>query len=428
MPTIHNIPEADAFFASLPEGADAVADFAAALPETKGAVGYIPVSGTAGKTAVAGLTAAILDRAGFAAGLYRAGAGPLSGRITVAGRPLDGPAAAAYPAAADRILENTLLSRPAAELAAACACFEAAGCAFAVVEVEDGALASALPDVPACAVTHIGPDGSGRSIERLAHDAAAVMRQGTVCVTAPGQPKAALTEIIVAAGKADCELVVPEEEDITFPEEGEDARVDYGGYEVPPAFPGYHAACNAAIAVELALALWRKGFDIPDEAILSALAAAQNLSSIRILSQQPLVVLDACRTPQQAAALLRVLQNAQVRGLSAVVGLETVQGAEAFFSTLESGQPPEPSPKDRSEMPGMGEGGPIERLFVTVPPGADPALAQTLADAARFHFEVEVCPSLPEALDAARAASSRGLLVCGSEALALAAGRLLAEG
>ena len=75
MPTIHNIPEADAFFASLPEGADAVADFAAALPETKGAMGYIPVSGTAGKTAVAGLTAAILDRAGFAAGLYRAGAG-----------------------------------------------------------------------------------------------------------------------------------------------------------------------------------------------------------------------------------------------------------------------------------------------------------------------------------------------------------------
>ena len=426
---IQTILEADEFFASLPDGPDAVADFAAALPPA-GAAAYIPVAGTAGKTATASLTAGILTAAGFCTGLYKAGAGPLSDRILVDGAPLapGSAAAGAYLDAAGNILENTLLNRPAAELAAACACVEAAGCRFAVVETGDGALASALPAVPACAVTHIGPDGSGRSIERLAHDAAAVMRQGTVCVTAPGQPKAALTEIIVAAGKADCELVVPEEEDITFPEEGEDAKVDYGGYEVPPAFPGYHAACNAAIAVELALALWRKGFDIPDEAILSALAAAQNPSSIRILSQQPLVVLDACRTPQQAAALLRVLQNAQVRGLSAVVGLETVQGAEAFFSTLESGQPPEPSPKDRSEMPGMGEGGPIERLFVTVPPGADPALAQTLADAARFHFEVEVCPSLPEALDAARAASSRGLLVCGSEALALAAGRLLREG
>ena len=38
-----------------------------------------------------------------------------------------------YTEAADRILEGTLLSRPAAELAAACSCFGAAGCAFAVV-------------------------------------------------------------------------------------------------------------------------------------------------------------------------------------------------------------------------------------------------------------------------------------------------------
>lgn len=430
MRTIQTMQQADEFFASLPDGFDAPQDFAAALPPAaEPAVKYIPVAGTAGKTTVAALTAGILKEAGFRTGLYTAGSEPLSARIKVDGQPLTGAAAEAYAEAADRILEGTLLSRPAAELAAACSCFGAAGCFFAVVETADGALASVLPEVPACAVTHIGPDGSGRTIERLAHDAAAVMRKGSVCVTAPGQPKAALTEIIVAAGKADCELVVPEEDDITFPDEDKPtARVDYGGYDVPPAFMGYHAACNVAVAVELSLALWRKGHDIQDDAILGGMAATQNRSSIRILSRDPLVILDACRTPQQAAALLRVLQNAQVRGLSAVVGLETVQGAEAFFSTLESGQPPEPSPKDRSEMPGMGEGGPIERLFVTVPPGADPALAQTLADAARFHFEVEVCPSLPEALDAARAASSRGLLVCGSEALALAAGRLLAEG
>ena len=425
---IQTIREADEFFASLPDGFDAASDFAAVLPPA-GAVQYIPIAGTAGKTAVARLTAGILTAAGFAAGLYCAGAGPLSERITLDGHPLaaNPAAAAAYAAAAGRILEETLLNRPAAELAAACACFEAAGCRFAVIETADGALASALPAVPACAVTHIGPDGSGRSIERLAHDAAAVMREGTVCVTAPGQPKAALTEIIVAAGKAGCELVVPEEEDITFPEE-EDARVDYGGYDVPPAFPGYHAACNAAVAVELALALWRKGWDIPDEAILSALAGAENRSSIRILSQKPLVILDACRTPQQAAALLRVLQKAQVRDLCAVAGLESGQGAEEFFAALEKGLLPDGAPQDRAGMPGMGEAGPIDRLFVTVPPGGDPALARELADTARFHFEAEVCPSLPEALAAARAAGGRGLLICGSEALALEAARLLGEG
>src|SRR5699024_10417100 len=96
---IQTIGEADAFFASLPDGPDAVQDFAAALPPA-GAAAYIPVAGTAGKTAVASLTAGILAAAGFRTGLYRAGAGPLSERITLQGRSLGedpaGPAAAAY--------------------------------------------------------------------------------------------------------------------------------------------------------------------------------------------------------------------------------------------------------------------------------------------------------------------------------------------
>ena len=56
MSTIHTIPEADAFFASLPEGFDTPQDFGAALPQA-GRVQYLPVAGTAGKTAVACLTA-----------------------------------------------------------------------------------------------------------------------------------------------------------------------------------------------------------------------------------------------------------------------------------------------------------------------------------------------------------------------------------
>ena len=427
MRTIQTMQQADEFFASLPDGFDAPQDFAAALPPAaEPAVKYIPVAGTAGKTTVAALTAGILKEAGFRTGLYTAGSEPLSARIKVDGQPLTGAAAEAYAEAADRILEGTLLSRPAAELAAACSCFGAAGCFFAVVETADGALASVLPEVPACAVTHIGPDGSGRTMERLAHDAAAVMRKGSVCVTAPGQPKAALTEIIVAAGKADCELVVPEEDDITFPDEDKPtARVDYGGYDVPPAFMGYHAACNVAVAVELSLALWRKGHDIQDDAILGGMAATQNRSSIRILSRDPLVILDACRTPQQAAALLRVLQMAKVRHLNAVIGLRTKEGAEDFFATLENGLLPADQKKDKDKMPGMGEEGPIDRLYLTVPAGEDPALAHTLADLARFHFETEVCTDLEQAIAAARAAGGRGILICGSEALALEAEHLL---
>lgn len=146
-------------------------------------------------------------------------------------------------------------AREAAELAAAARCFGAAGCKLAVVELPDAGLASALPQMPVCAVTAIGPDGVSRSVERLAALAAGVMRKDAVCVTAPEQPKAVLSELVVAAAKAECELVVPDAEDITFLEaEKFTSKVDYGGYTAPLAFLGRHAAGNAAVAVELALA------------------------------------------------------------------------------------------------------------------------------------------------------------------------------
>ena len=303
-------------------------------------------------------------------------------------------------------------------------CFGAAGCKLAVVELPDAGLASALPNMPVCAVTAIGPDGVSRSVERLAALAAGVMRKDAVCVTAPEQPKAVLSELVVAAAKAECELVVPDAEDITFLEaEKFTSKVDYGGYTAPLAFLGRHAAGNAAVAVELALALWRKGFEIPDEAILAGLAAVENRSSIRVLSQKPLIILDACRTPQQAAALLRVLNMAKVRHMSAVIGLTEEEGAESFLAALETGLTSEEQKKDKSTMPGMGEN-PFDKVFLVAPAGTEAALAERLTEKARYHFDAVFCPTLAEAVEQAKANSRRGLLVCGSEAIALEALKL----
>ena len=44
-----------------------------------------------------------------------------------------------------------------------------------VVELPDAGLAEALPQMPVCAVTSVGPDGVSRSVERLAALAAGVM-------------------------------------------------------------------------------------------------------------------------------------------------------------------------------------------------------------------------------------------------------------
>mgnify|MGYP004623946377 FL=1 len=418
------IQQANQYFAALPEGFATTQQLQQALPASAGAVQFVGVSGTAGKTAVAALLAAILQAAGIRAGVYHAGCQPLSARLRVAGEPVE---EALLIQAAQALSAREELPLQAAELAAAATVFGEADCTLAVVELPDAGLAAALPQMPVCAVTAVGPDGVSRSVERLAALAAGVMRKGSICVTAPEQPKEVLSELIVAAGKCDCELVVPDPEDITFLEAEKFAsRVDYGGYTVPLAFLGRHAAGNAAMAVELALALCRKGVDIPDEPILEGLAAVENRSSIRVLSQRPLVILDACRTPQQAAALLRVLNMAKVRHMSAIIGLAEEEGAEAFFSVLESGLTPEEQKKDKSTMPGMSDN-PFDKVYLVTPVGGDETLTQRLLEKARFHFDAQLCSSMAEAVDLAHANTRRGLLVCGGEAAALEAAALLAD-
>lgn len=415
------IEQANQYFAALPDGFASTEQLRAAFTAPVQKVQFVGVAGTAGKTVTARLLAAILHAQGIHAGLYHAGCRPLSERICIDDAPVDEGLLALT---ADALSAAEALPQDAAELAAAANCFGAAGCTLAVVELPDAGLAEALPGMPVCAVTSVGPDGVSRSVERLAALAAGVMREDAVCVTAPEQPKAVLSELVVAAAKAECELVVPDAEDITFLEaEKFTSKVDYGGYTAPLAFLGRHAAGNAAVAVELALALWRKGFEIPDEAILAGLAAVENRSSIRVLSQKPLIILDACRTPQQAAALLRVLNMAKVRHMSAVIGLTEEEGAESFLAALETGLTSEEQKKDKSTMPGMGEN-PFDKVFLVAPAGTEAALAERLTEKARYHFDAVFCPTLAEAVEQAKANSRRGLLVCGSEAIALEALKL----
>ena len=242
------IEQANQYFAALPDGFASTEQLRAAFTAPVQKVQFVGVAGTAGKTVTARLLAAILHAQGIHAGLYHAGCRPLSERICIDDAPVDEGLLALT---ADTLSAAEALPQDAAELAAAANCFCAAGCTLAVVELPDAGLAEALPGMPVCAVTSVGPDGVSRSVERLAALAAGVMRKESICVTAPEQPKSVLSELIVAAGKCGCELVVPDPEDITFLEAEKFAsKVDYGGYTVPLAFLGRHAAGSAAMAVD----------------------------------------------------------------------------------------------------------------------------------------------------------------------------------
>ena len=81
------IQQADQYFAALPEGFALPQQLQAAVGGLADQVTFVGVAGTAGKTAAASLLAAMLQAAGLHAGLYCAGAGPLSARILVDGQP-----------------------------------------------------------------------------------------------------------------------------------------------------------------------------------------------------------------------------------------------------------------------------------------------------------------------------------------------------
>ena len=90
--------------------------------------------------------------------------------------------------------------------------------------------------------------------------------------------------------------------------------MEYGGYEVVLPFPGRHQAMNASMAIEIALALWRKGYEITDEQIIAGLEQASFPARIEVLRRQPLLLLDgSVPLDQQDEEAMAVAESAPHR-------------------------------------------------------------------------------------------------------------------
>ena len=422
-----NLTQIHEYFSACPAGvpyghAEAQPAFALVGSETS-PVQFIGVAGTAGKTAVTQMVAGILREAGFSCGAYTAGTLPLQQRITLNGKPVTAPGLSAAVTKLKKL--ETQPARTVAELAAACYCFAKAGCTFAVVELTDAMLAGFFGSMPVCAVTQIGDDGSGFTAERLAHSACAMMRKDCTVVTTPAQDKKAISEMVVCAAKTECELKVPEMEDLEL---GGGKRllrtVDYGGYLFLLPHIGAAAAENAAIAVEVALALWRKGYTIEDEAILEGLPKIAGECGVHFLRQRPKIVAAPCHKPVQAAMLARLFAASHVDQITVVAGLSDCMDPEAFFTALETGFIPEEDQDEKTKMAGMSDN-PISKVYLVTPEDEDAVPAEEAEAAAKFHFDTELCTSLAEAMEKARTNPAEVLLVLGGEPICRAAAKLV---
>lgn len=388
----------------------------------------VHIAGTNGKGSVAAMAAAILTSAGFKTGLtispyvleFRE-------RFQIDGQMIP---ARTLTALARRVLAAIEAIKAEggeppvqfeAVTAAAFLWFAQEKCDIVVLETGLGGRTDATNVLPpenvlAAVITKIGLDHTellGDTIEKIAAEKAGIIKEGCPVICWPDQPPEAMPLLLTAAADAHTNLIQPEMEDIRrLNTRGLANEVDYGGYRAALRLPGAHQAAHAAMAVELALTLWRRyGLEIPDEAILAGLEAAAMPARIEVLRRRPLLLLDGCHNPDGAAALAATLTEAGYAGrLVGVMGLLADKNAEEMLKTL----------------------GPCFARLYTVTPQSPRALpADALQKTARLYVEgtVTAADPLPAALRAAvRYADEHnlpGVVVCGSLYLAAAARPLL---
>lgn len=377
----------------------------------------VHIAGTNGKGSLAAMTAAILTAAGYKTGLTISPyVVDFRERFQIDGQMIPPRTLASL---TQKVLDAVEAIRqeggePPVQFEAVTALallwFAREKCDLVVLETGLGGRYDATNVVPhtlVAAITRIGYDHTellGDTLDKIAAEKAGIIKDGCAVVCYPDQPPEAMGPILTAAADAHTSIIMPEAEDIRLlPGKRLENRVDYGGYQASLGLPGRHQANHAAMAVEIALALWREyGYEIPDEAILQGLAEARMPARIEVLRRRPLLLVDGCHNPDGARVLAETLAKAQYEeNLVGVLGMLADKDYKTMLETL----------------------APCFAKVYTVTPDCPRALsAQDLQREARFHMDAEAAASVPEALRAAvRYAEDNnlaGVVVCGSLYLA----------
>ena len=290
-------------------------------------------------------------------------------------------------------------------------------CDLVVLETGLGGRCDATNVVPhklVAAITKIGYDHMevlGDTLDKIAAEKAGIIKEGTVVVNYPDQPAEAMGPILTAAAEAHTRIITPDKDDLTLLRGKRlENRIDYGGYRAALGLPGTHQANHAAMAVEIALALWREfGYDISDDAILQGLADARMPARIEVLRRHPLLLLDGCHNPDGAKMLAATLTRADFE--------ENLVGVLGVLAD-----------KDYKDM--LSDLAPCFAKVYTVTPNCPRALsAEELQKEARFHTDAEAADSVADAIrkavDYADENNLAGVVVCGSLYLAAEARPLL---
>lgn len=362
---------------------------------------FVHVAGTNGKGSTSVMTASALSACGYKTGLYTS---PHLARVNERMR-LDG---AEIPDGEFARVVSALasaaegLAEPCTEFelltAAALLWFAEAGADIAVLEVGMGGRFDATNVIPRseCAViTNIGLDHTavlGDTVEAIAAEKAGIFKGGRAVSYEQTESVAAVLRS--AAAKTGTELTFADFSKIEpLSDSVEGQRFRFEGEEYSIRLLGAHQLKNAAVALTALDTLRRSGWDLPAEGVRKGLAAAVWPARFELVERAPLFVVDGGHNPQCVAATAEAIRRYMPGGHCVILmGVLADKNWSAMIDILAD----------------VAEG------FVCAAPDSPRALpaADLGAELLRRGLHAEVCSSVPEAVEAAKALAGPGGAVC----------------
>ena len=371
---------------------------------------FIHIAGTNGKGSCAAMTASVLKAAGYKTGLFTS---PylfrFNERMQINGEPIEDEALAAL-VTEIRPLADAMEDHPTEfELMTATALlwYARERCDVVVLEVGLGGRLDATnvierPEV--CAIMNIGLDHTeilGDTVEKIAAEKAGIVKPGADCVLYEQQ------ESVMAVVRRVCEekgarLTVAAFSRIRPEFDCLDGQVfTYKDEPCAITLLGAHQRKNAAVVIEIAGALRRRGWRIERDALEHGLYAAAWPARFELVSEEPPFVVDGGHNPQCAQTVadnLRTYFPGRRRVL--LLGVLADKDYPAMLDIL----------------------APEADAFVCVAPDSPRALpAEALAAAlARFGRPTEVCAAIPDGVAAAQELAGADGMVCAVGSLYMA--------
>lgn len=362
---------------------------------------FVHVAGTNGKGSTSVMTASALSACGYKTGLYTS---PHLARVNERMR-LDG---AEIPDGEFARVVSALasaaegLAEPCTEFelltAAALLWFAEAGADIAVLEVGMGGRFDATNVIPRseCAViTNIGLDHTavlGDTVEAIAAEKAGIFKGGRA--VSYEQPESVAAVLRSAAAKTGTELTFADFSKIEpLSDSVEGQRFRFEGEEYSIRLLGAHQLKNAAVALTALDTLRRSGWDLPAEGVRKGLAAAVWPARFELVECAPLFVVDGGHNPQCVAATAEAIRRYMPGGRCVILmGVLADKDWSAMIDILAD----------------VAEG------FVCAAPDSPRALpaADLGAELLRRGLHAEVCSSVPEAVEAAKALAGPDGAVC----------------